>query len=145
MKCSRSGVFLSLIGLCMTLEISSCRLRKDNDGNTGANSADGTVRLPNYVSCRKDVESVTQRCYQYDGANLNPIVVEYVKATCGRADKGLEGYSYLVGACPTADRLGECVANRPETINSDYYYSPAFSAESAAKACQDADGSWTTP
>lgn len=127
----------------IALDLSSCVLRK-TEKSSGA-PGDGSPRTASYVSCRKDLDGATQRCLQYDSANSNPILMDSLKSGCGLLDKRLEGFVYMASACPTENRLGDCVANKPTSVYSDYYYGPAFTVESAGKACQSTDGTWTSP
>lgn len=135
----------TLLSVALVFGIASCKLGKSNDDLNAGNSGDQIARKPSYVSCRSDVEGVTQRCVQYDSANSNPVLIDWLKSACGKAENGFAGYVYSGSGCPADARLGECVANHPAAVYSDYYYSPKYTAETAAKTCQDSDGSWTTP
>lgn len=142
----KSSLWCSVLLLAtLTVSVASCKFGKSkDDANTGGNSMDQTVHEPNYVSCRNDADGSAGRCVQYDAANTNPIIIDWLKSACGKAESGFDGYTYVATRCAPDNRLGECVANNPVAVYSDYYYSPKFTPETAAKACQDSDGSWTS-
>lgn len=137
-------IFCSSMVVVMTF--GSCKLRKASDADPANNSSDAQVKQAHYVSCQKNDSGSTTRCVQYDLNGPNPgFIADWITGTCGQADKGFGGFAYIDGSCPSEGRLGECVANKPAMVYSDYYYSSGYSAESAAQACQESDGSWTTP
>ena len=139
---TQSKRWSALLLATLAFGVSSCKLGKSNDDSSSTgNSMDQTVKQANYVSCRKDAE----RCVQYDAANTNPVIIGWLQGACGKSDAEFDGYTYVAAPCSVDSRLGECVANKPVTVYSDYYYSPKYTAETAAKACQDSDGSWTSP
>lgn len=140
-----SGFFATIVAIAGVGAFSvGCKLNKSDRGDGSGNSADAAAKPASYVSCHKDDGGAVQRCLQYDIANLNPIVAEAIKADCGRAEKGLDGYAYSSTSCPIDNQIGKCSANKPVLVYNDFYYSPAFTVDTATKACVDSEGAWTS-
>ena len=99
------------------------------DDDDGGGGPAGTT-----VSCRVESAGNALQCIEY---RVPPDAVAATRQGC------TAGGGTLVGACPTADRLGTCSTFTSSTVSVvTHYYSGGITMDSAMQICSASGGTW---
>jgi hypothetical protein len=122
-----------LLALVSLLLLVGCRTSEKAAGDsTSAEQAGGSIQR-----CYYTIDGKMGRCIEY-GAKLAPALKAEAKKVCGDESKGMKGFIWAEGACPTASIVGECVSTSDSSAYShDYFYRDVYTAEKANKICSD--------